>query len=180
MKRIWLLLLLASLALSNLAAAKNVDLLNQASQFKIMTRRLEDDIQVRVDKYKTVFAVRGPLGISDAEIERLGNKWPETVMLRLHLKGLESFRASNGQVTLDATVSTDEGMPTVRLWKGGNENVELDEKSPFWMDVRILAGDGKLAKAIPVKDGYFEIALPKPFFDGNPRSITLRWIDFYR
>jgi hypothetical protein len=172
--------LLASLALSNLAVAENVDLLNQASQFKITTRKIEDDVQVQVDKYKTVFAVKSPLGISHADIERLGNKWPDTVMLRLHLKGLESFRVSNGQVTLDATVSIDEGKPTVRVWKGGNENAGLDEKSPFWTDVRILAGDGKLAGTIPVKDGYFEIVLPKAFFEGNPKSITVRWIDFYR
>jgi hypothetical protein len=30
------------------------------------------------------------------------------------------------------------------------------------------------------KDGYFEMALPKAFFEGNPKSITLNWIDFYR
>jgi len=177
----WLPLLLVSLALSNFAEAENVDLLkNQANQFKITARRMDDDIQVHADKHKTVFSVRGPLGISHAEIERLGNKWPDTVVLRLHLKGLESFRVSNGQVTLDATVSTDEGKPMVCLWKGGNENSLLAEKSPFWMDVRILAGDGKMATAIPVQDGYFEITLPKAFFDGNPRSITVRWIDFYR
>jgi hypothetical protein len=169
--------LFAWLALTNLAVAGNLD---QLSQFKIMTRRMEDDIQVQADKYKTVFAVKSPLGISHAAIERLGKKWPDTVVLRLHLKGLESFRATNGRVTLDATVSTDEGKPTVRLWKGGNENVGLDEKSPFWMDVRILAGDGKVAKAIPAKDGYFEMTLPKAFFDGSPKSITVRWIDFYR
>jgi hypothetical protein len=129
---------------------------------------------------KTVIAVKGQSGISNADIERLGNRWPDTVMVRLHLKGLESFRASNGQTILDAAVSTDEGKPTVRLWKDGNENPELDKKSPFWMDIRILAEDGKLAKTIPVKDGYFEMTLPKAFFAGNPRSITLRWIDFYR
>jgi hypothetical protein len=175
------LLLLATLALSTYAEAKYVDLLkNQASQFKITTRRMDDDIQVQVDKFKTVFAVRGPVGISNADIERLGNKWPETVMLRLHLKGLESLRASNGLVTLDATISTAEGKPTVHLWKGGIENTELDEKNPFWMDIRILTEDGKFAKAIPVKDGYFEITLPKAFLDSNPKSITVRWIDFYR
>lgn len=174
-------LLLTLLALGNRAVAENVDLLKtQATPFKITTRRLDDDIQVQADKYKTVFAIKGPLGISNAEIERLGTRWPDTVMLRLHLKGLESFRASNGQVTLDATVSTEEGNPTVRLWKGGTENTYLDDKSPFWMNVRILAGDGKLARAIPVNDGFFEITLPKVFFAGNPRSITLRWIDFYR
>jgi hypothetical protein len=39
---------------------------------------------------------------------------------------------------------------------------------------------GKPAKELPLKDGYFEIALPKAFFDGNPKTVTLNWIDFYR
>ena len=54
------------------------------------------------------------------------------------------------------------------------------EKTPFWTDIRIVGGDGKPAKELPPKDGYFEVALPKAFFEGNPQSITLNWIDFYR
>ena len=72
------------------------------------------------------------------------------------------------------------GKPKVRLWKDGKEDAPLDEKSPFWMDIRILTGDGKPAKEIPLKDGYFEMTLPRAFFEGNPKSITLNWIDFYR
>ena len=101
-------------------------------------------------------------------------------MLRLHLKGLENFRASNGKVTLDAAVSVQDDKPKVRLWKDGKEDAPLDEKSPFWMDVRILTGEGKPAKELPLMDGYFELALPKAFFEGNPKSIILNWIDFYR
>ena len=45
---------------------------------------------------------------------------------------------------------------------------------------RMIGGDGKPAKAIPLKDGCFEMALPKAFFEGNPKTITMGWIDFYR
>ena len=48
------------------------------------------------------------------------------------------------------------------------------------MDVRIVGGDGKPAKELPLQDGYFEVTLPRAFFDGNPKSITLNWIDFFR
>jgi hypothetical protein len=179
--RIWLSLIFVSLALGNLAAAQAADLSkNSSGNFKITTRRTDDEILVHVDKGKTTFVVKGSLGIGSADIERQDKKWPEAVMLRLYLQGLESFRVSNGRVTLDATIFTDEGKPTVSVWKGGSENAGLDEKSPFWMDVRILAGDGRLARAIPLKDGYFDITLPKALFESNPTSITLRWIDFYR
>jgi hypothetical protein len=40
------------------------------------------------------------------------------------------------------------------MWKDGKEDAPLEEKSPFWMDVRILTGDGKPAKELPLKDGY--------------------------
>jgi hypothetical protein len=60
------------------------------------------------------------------------------VVLRLHLKGLSSFRASNGKARVDAAVSMDEGKAKVRVWQGGKEDSPLDEKSPLWVDVRIL------------------------------------------
>jgi hypothetical protein len=60
------------------------------------------------------------------------------------------------------------------------EDAALDEKSPLWADIRIVGSDGKPAKELPLKGGYFEVALPRAFFEGNPKSITLNWIDFYR
>ncbi len=68
----------------------------------------------------------------------------------------------------------------MRIWKDGNEDTLLDEKNPFWTDIRIVGGDGKPAKEIPLKYGYFEMTLPQAFFDSNPKSVTLNWIDFYR
>jgi len=108
------------------------------------------------------------------------NSGPKAVVLRLYLKGLSSFRASNGKITLDAAVSIQDGKPQVRLWKDGKEGAPLDEKSPLWMAVRIVGGDGKPARELPLKDGYFEMTLPIAFFEGNPKSVTLNWIDFYR
>jgi hypothetical protein len=150
------------------------------TKFKFTTKRKDDAVEVRAEKDRTVFSVKSPFGISQAVIERTDDKWAGAVVLRLHLKGLESFRASNGTVTLDAAVSIDEGKAKVRLWKDGKEDAPLDEKSPFWMDVRILTRDGKPARELPLKDGYFEMTLPRAFFEGNPKAITLNWIDFYR
>jgi hypothetical protein len=149
-------------------------------KFKITTKRDTDTVEVRADKEKTAFIVKSPFGISQAVIERTDEKWPDAVMLRLHLKGLESFRATNGKVTLDAAVSSHDDKQQARLWKDGKEDSPLDAKSPYWMEIRMIGGDGKAAKAIPLKGGYIEMQLPKAFFDGNPKSITVNWIDFYR
>jgi hypothetical protein len=48
------------------------------------------------------------------------------------------------------------------------------------MDIKMVGGDGKPTKNIPLKDGYFEMQLPRAFFEDNPKSITANWIDFYR
>src|SRR5262245_39550007 len=111
------------------------------AKFKITTKRKDDTVEVQAEKDKTRFIIKSPFGISQAVIEREGEKWPDAVVLRLHLKGLESFRASNGKVTLDAAVSIQEGKVKVRLWKDGKEDAPLDEKSPFWTDIRIVGGD---------------------------------------
>ena len=150
-----------------------------STKFKIMTKRDTDKVEVKIEKDKTVFNVNSPFGISQAVIEQTDDKWPDAVVLRLHLKGLESFRSSNGRTTLDAAVSSDDKQ-RVRLWKDGDEKSLLDSKSPFWMEIRMVGSDGKPAKSIPLKDGYFEMQVPKAFFEGNPKSITLNWIDFYR
>ena len=153
---------------------------DQPAKFKVTTKRKDDAVEVRAEKDKTLFVIKSPFGISQAVIERDGEKWPDAVVLRLHLKGLSSFRASNGKVRVDAAVSMEEGMQKVRVWKGGKEDAPLDENSPYWMAIRIASGDGKPAKELPLKDGYFEMTLPKALFEGNPKSITLAWIDLYR
>jgi hypothetical protein len=153
---------------------------DQPAKFKITTKRKDDSVEVRSDKTKAVFILKSPFGISQAVVEREGEKWPKAVVLRLHLKGLERFRASNGKVRVDAAVSMQEGQTKVRLWQDGKEDASLNEKSPLWTNIRIVGGDGKPAKELPLKDGYFEVTLPRAFFEANPKSITLTWIDFYR
>ncbi len=148
--------------------------------FKIKTKRDNDRVEVKFEKDTAIFSIRSPFGISHTVVERSDGKWPDAVLMRLHLKGLENFKATNGKVALEASASLQDGKPVVRLWKDGQEDVPLDSKSPYWIDLRILGGDGTPAKAIPLKDGYFELLLPRAFFEGNPKSITVNWIDFYR
>ncbi|WP_417737766.1 hypothetical protein [Rosistilla oblonga] len=146
--------------------------------FRITTKRDDDKVEVTVENDKAVMSVRSPFGISQAIIERSGNKWPTTVMLRLHLKGLENLKVTNGKNTLEAAVSSQDAK--VRLWKDGKENSPLDSKHPYWMEIRMVGKDRKPVKTIPLKDGYFEMQLPKALLEDNPKSITLNWIDFYR
>ena len=73
-----------------------------------------------------------------------------------------------------------EGKAKLWLWFDGKEDAPLDETSPLGTAIRIGGGDGEPAKELPRKDGYFEVTLPRAFFKGNPKALTLNWIDFYR
>jgi hypothetical protein len=100
------------------------------TKFKVTTKRKDDAVEVRAEKDRAVFSVKSPFGVSQAVIEGTDDKWPEAVVRRLHLKGLESFRASNGKLTVEAAVSIQGGKAQVRMWKDGKENAPPDEKSP--------------------------------------------------
>ena len=150
----------------------------EESQFEITTKRDNDKVEVKVESGKAVFSIHSPFGISQTVIERTDGNWPDSVILRLHLKGLESFKVSNGKVTLEASRSSQDGK--VLLWMDGKEDSPLDFTSPYWTEIRIVGKDGKTETKIPLNDGYFEIQLPKALFEDNPKSITVNWIDFYR
>lgn len=146
--------------------------------FKITTKRSDDRVEVKSNDDKTLFVIRSPFGISNATVERTTEQWPDKVVIHLRLKGLESFKLSTDKLKLEASVSSHDG--SVRLWKDAKEDSPLDSKSPYWMEIKTLDSDGEPTKAIPLKDGYFEMELPKKFVEGNPESIKVEWIDFYR
>jgi hypothetical protein len=151
-----------------------------ADEFKITTRKTDDAITVQSEKDKVIFVIKSPTGISRGEIERKADTWPASVVLRLQLKGLESFRVGNGKDTIDGAVSIVDGKPQARLWKNGKEGDTIDSKSPLWMVVRVVGADGKPATDIPLKGGYFEMTIPAALLADNPKSISLNWIDFHR
>jgi hypothetical protein len=121
-----LLLVISGIALAGDGDAPQ----DQPARFKITMKRKDDGVEVRADKGKTVFAMKSPFGIGQAVIERQEATWPKAVVLRLHLKGLSSFRASNGKVTLDAVVSVQDGEMKVRMWKDGKEDAPPWTKKP--------------------------------------------------
>lgn len=148
------------------------NVVEDSSQFKITTKRENDKVEVQIENGRATFSIHSPFGISQAVIERTNQKWPNAVVLRLHLTGLENFKVTNGIVTLEAAVSSHD----VRIWKDDNEDSPLDSKSPYWMEIRIVGKD----ETMPPNDGYLEMELPTVLFEGNPKSFTAGWIDFYR
>ncbi len=148
------------------------------AKFEVKTKRANDRVVIKADQTKTTFIIQSPFGISNAEIQRTSEKWPDKIVIQLQLQGLESFRLLAKDHVTNLSVSSSS--TTSRLWIGENEDSPIDSQNPYWMDVRILDRDGKPTKNLPLQDGCFEFTLPSKVFDANPRSIKLEWIDFYR
>ena len=133
-------------------------------------------VRFLTEEKTTVIDITSKFGIDKATVKRKSEEWPKSILVRLHLGGLESFKAGDEKAAVEWSVSsTGENAKRVSLRKGRNE-VALDDKSPYHTTVRIVGGNGK----IPLKGGYFDVPLPAKLFEGNPTEITLRWIDFYR
>ena len=117
--------------------------------FETSAHRDTNGVSVVVEKDRAVFTVESPSGIGRTVIKKPGENWPGAVVLRLRLNGLESFRVSIDNVTLEASVSSQTGQ--VRVWKEGQEVSPLHEKSPYWMPVKLLDTFGKPTTKIPFK-----------------------------
>ena len=104
-----------------------------------------------------VFEVRDQFGIGKGSLISKNKKWPDKVILRFYLSGLEGLTAKIKGKTL-----AEEELK-IRM---------LDSKGNSLKGRYLLKG----SKKIP---GYFEIELPQSKLM-DTRQIELRWIDFYR
>ena len=147
-----------------------------ATRLHAKVGRVDTRIRFESEADSTIFDINSNFGIDRATITRESEDWPKSILVRLHLNGLESFRVGSGETAVEWSVaSTGQNAVRMALHKAGDEST-LDETSPYYSNVRIVGGGRK----IPLKGGFFEVPLPAKLFEENPKEITLRWIDFYR
>lgn len=133
-----------------------------------------DRIEVRQEGENVLLEVWSPSGIGSAAIAPRDGKWPNVVVLRLHLRGLESLVVTSDKVKLNGFVLSHSGN-TRHL----HLSIEGKEREPG-TEFRVLDAAGKPIQGLPDKDGYFELVLPKVMLEGQPKRVDLEWIDFYR
>lgn len=147
------------------------------SPFKITTKRTTDQIAILQKEKQVRFQVKSPTGISQATIERQSENWPETVVIEMHLKGLEHFQISNEKATIQAAVSNQGEPNPVRVWLNQKEDRPLDKNHPLWMEIRRMTPKDQKGDTGEV---FFQMELPREFLKQQPSTIALEWVDFYR
>lgn len=149
---------------------------NRNPPFTIQSQREDSEFQLKTRPSATIIDVRSRVGIDRATIKRVADTWPQSVVLRLHLRGLESLTVGAGNVSVRWSVpSTAPSSRLVSLYRDGISS-RLDDTSPYYSKLHMVDGTG----TIPLKDGYFELTLPTELFDENPDEISVHWIDFFR
>lgn len=165
----------AGVVAENVLKAEEVGKLPQSS-FKATVGRNDTSIRFQTEGDATVFDITSPIGIDKATIKRESGEWPKTILVRLHLGGLESFKVGGKGFAIDWSIASTGDHEATATLKSGKRVTDIMRESPFYSEVRIVGGE----KKIPLKNGYFEVSLPAKLFEGNPEEITLEWIDFYR
>jgi hypothetical protein len=93
--------------------------------------------------------------------------WPASLGLRLYLRGLEGLNVDTGDQRLELSVLSHSGRRQLQsIRKAGHEH-PLPAESP-------------LRATITLHEQFFDVRVPQALYVGNPDSIELSWIDFYR
>ncbi len=138
------------------------------------------DISVEENAGQIVLDVQSDSGIGSADVSGLSDEAGQ-ILLRLHVSGLEQFRFLYDSTEIEASVSSS-GNPVVMQSVShlGGESQAIDEESPYWLTIELVAGTGETPASIPLENGYFQVTPPIDFADAQPAAFTFSWIDFYR
>lgn len=111
--------------------------------------------------------ITSPTGIGSAAIEKTAGQWPSNIVMRLQVKGLESFKFRYADTVIDVSVSShgDDAVSEVYTQSGTMGTVSAGD--PYWI-------------AVTPGDGYFDLAVPADFLKSGENQFTIEWIDFYR
>jgi polyhydroxybutyrate depolymerase len=148
--------------------------------FENTTKKTEDQVEVETKEGAAIFTFRCPTGIGGATMKIKDGKWPQKVMLRLRLKGLESLTIANGTIKLTGSVLSHGGNPRLLTVVEDGKEKKVGMDSLYWTEIRGFDSTGKAVTGLPGNGGYFEITLPKALLESHPKSLSLEWIDFYR
>jgi hypothetical protein len=132
---------------------------------KVELKKPGDSAAIAVTGNVMVVSITSETGIGEATLTRTGDKWPARIVIRLGVRSLESFDMQNGIIQFNTSMKSPKQMP---YWKIGTN--PSPPNSP----------DGVLDAIVSRAEGVMTITVPKEMMEGNPKTMTVGWIDAYR
>ncbi len=177
------LILLAGLLSAGCAGARtDTDMITVT-----LDKASEDTATVRGEDGRAVIDVTSPSGIGGLTATLSGGKWPEEVVVRLRLRGLERLEIGYSNVLLSTGVSStgDPDPPLILTVVDEEGNVQRASPSAdiYYPIIRFVDGDGQAlaTPTFPLPEGtVIEVVMPPHFRQQEQTSFWMQWIDFYR
>jgi len=148
-------------------------------EFRVTVDDPANQVNLQNQDHSMAIDITSPSGIGSATFELESGSMPETIVLQLHLGGLEEIRVSSAQTTIAASVASTGSfeVKNQRLIQSGTESV-LTPAHPWWMKIRVVSDE--TTPTVPLQQGYFELEIPKGFITETGNSFEIQWVDFYR
>lgn len=131
--------------------------------------------------------IRCERGIDRCTLVRKGEQWPKQLTLRIHLRGLESFKVTADNTTIAWAVQSSGEHASHSTLTSGKRETQLEPGDPYHTIARPVRSPDpvRIVKESPQRatvdiPGCFEVPLPARLLAGNPEQLQLQWIDFYR
>ncbi len=163
MFRRYLFVLLFSVAFLSLAACAAPARPIERPTFRYTPLKGDPKIVFTASNELLLVDITSPTGIGSVTIEKASGQWPPKVVMRQHVKGLESFKFKYGAKTVEVSVSAVQTRE-ILVQEG-----QISTLSPgdTWVNVTR-------------NPGYFDIEAPADFLTSGENKFTIEWIDFYR
>ena len=153
---------------------------SSGSEFHITPSNADDQITLFTKDSQTIIDIKSDFGIGSALFTLVSGSMPDTILIDLHLKGLESLIITSSEITVTASMSSSDAFFQISNQKIITSSAEypISPIHPLWMQIEIISSQAK--NTIPLTEGYFEVLLPKEFIQQTGSTFEIKWVDFYR
>jgi len=162
-----MLFVLTCLAVLSLTACAPSSASNAPATFNAVPLKGDPRVTLNTATDKLLIDITSPTGIGSTRIEKTSGEWPPKIVMRLHLKGLESFKFRYADTVIDVNVSSHGDQTVTETYQQGGQTGTLSAGNPYWI-------------AVTRGPDYFDLEAPANFFKSRESKFTIEWIDFYR
>lgn len=167
MKHYYASLLVAGLTLLSLAACATSSASDQGAAYQAIPLKGDPVITFSSADDSVLIDITSPTGIGSTRIEKTSGEWPPKIVLRLRMKGLESFKFRYADTSVDVNVSSHGDQTVSETYQQGGQTGTIHAGDAYWI-------------AVTRGPDYFDLEAPAHFHKSGESKFTSEWIDFYR
>jgi len=128
-----------------------------------------------MDDTRTLIEVTSSTGIGAFTATLIDGEWPVEIVTRLRLRGLEGLEIGYGDITIQTGISSTSSPDPALMVMTTNPDGSTDRTYPSADQYH-----PGIRRGSDEKGQYFDIALPRHFFQSEQPTFSIGWIDFYR